>query len=161
MPETGVYRIRSYLDAHLVLELKDGKTWGRVQLAKLNTTNAAQTWKLSQVDGQWIFDNESSDNQLLSPLADNSHSQLFSSGLKPNNNEILRWKLSQYEDGSFRIENAAFHGQVVDLQEAKAQPEQPVITFPYRDENVGSGSLPWLQAEKKGFWWLRTADGNI
>ncbi|KAJ5589225.1 hypothetical protein N7537_011903 [Penicillium hordei] len=135
----GVYRLRTAQPSSsgdMYMELKDGAKWSGVQLAKLKPTSAAQKWNLSKEQDQWILDNESQDNEVLSPLANNSNGQLFGSGLKSKENSILRWKLFQYEGGIWRIENVAFHDKVVDLQEGIAQPGQPIIIYPGRDETV-------------------------
>ncbi|KAE8366517.1 hypothetical protein BDV27DRAFT_155899 [Aspergillus caelatus] len=139
-----IYRIRCAKTANQVLELNDGQIWNRISLAKRDTAKASQKWKVYKTsNNEYYMDNEDEDTAYISPPADHSDGQLFASNLKPEKNEILRWRLAEDSDGSFKVENVAFRNRVVDVANDPATPGPGDKAIIYKSKDAHFENQRW------------------
>ena len=94
-------------------------------------------------------------------IADNSNGDLFASGLKPDENKLLRWEIAEDVSTNLwryvhftqrntalakyksRIENAAFHDRVADVKGDPATPQAGAAVIIYDDKGTSTRNQRW------------------
>lgn len=117
---------------------------GDVYQATLQDDSSSQRWTVQRSGGSTVLQHASSGANLAVGSAEDSNELeevVTSAQTYPDTDS---WNLVENEDGSYRIENVANPGDVVDVSDGSTEADANVISYPWKGNDAAVANQKWI-----------------